>query len=115
MTPSADRLPGALRTAAIQRFDADGFLAEPELWAPSVAEDVARLEGVVELTPKHWEVIRLVRDRYHATGALPVMRLICRAAGLDPANAHRLFPGCRSLWRIAGLPNPGEEALAYMH
>jgi hypothetical protein len=26
-----------------------------------------------------------------------------------------LFSDCRSLWRIAGLPNPGEEAKAYMN
>jgi tRNA 2-thiouridine synthesizing protein E len=43
------------------------------------------------------------------------MRLVCRAAGLDPSQAHRLFSSCRSLWRIAGLPNPGEEAKAYMN
>jgi tRNA 2-thiouridine synthesizing protein E len=26
----------------------------------------------------------------------------------------RLFGGCREAWRIAGLPNPGEEAKSYM-
>ena len=35
--------------------------------------------------------------------------------GLDPRQAHHLFSSCRSLWRIAGLPNPGEEAKAYMN
>jgi hypothetical protein len=42
------------------------------------------------------------------------MRLVCRAAGLDRHKAHKLFSGCRSLWRVAGLPNPGEEAKSYM-
>jgi len=27
---------------------------------------------------------------------------------------QHLFGGCRSAWRLAGLPNPGEEALSYM-
>jgi tRNA 2-thiouridine synthesizing protein E len=115
MNPCADRLPAAVRAPAPERFDADGFLDQPERWTPALSEYIARLEGIDQLTARHWEVIDLVRDRYHATGALPVMRLICRAAGLDPAQANRLFRGCRSLWRIAGLPNPGEEALAYMH
>jgi hypothetical protein len=42
------------------------------------------------------------------------MRLICRAAGLDRHKAHKLFGSCRNLWRVAGLPNPGEEAKSYM-
>ncbi|HYB49553.1 MAG TPA: TusE/DsrC/DsvC family sulfur relay protein [Burkholderiaceae bacterium] len=96
-------------------FDEDGFLLQTENWSPALAQELAREAGVSELTAKHWEVIDYVRDRYFAIGALPVMRLVCRAAGLDPKNAHRLFSSCRSLWRIAGLPNPGEEAKAYMN
>lgn len=95
-------------------FDEDGFLAEAANWTPSLAEELAREAGIEELTAKHWEVIEHVRRRYFAIGALPVMRLVCRAAGVEPGQAHRLFSGCRSLWRIAGLPNPGEEAKAYM-
>jgi tRNA 2-thiouridine synthesizing protein E len=26
----------------------------------------------------------------------------------------QLFGGCLSLWRVAGLPDPGEEARAYL-
>ena len=95
--------------------DDDGFLAASEPWTPSLAEGVARQEGVDALTAKHWEVIHLVRERYYAIGALPVMRLVCRAVGLDPGKAHQLFASCTSLWRIAGLPNPGEEAKSYMN
>lgn len=96
-------------------FDRDGFLAASGDWTPGLARHLARQAGMDELTTRHWEVIRIVRERYFAIGALPVMRLICRAAGLDPGSAHRLFSSCRSLWRIAGLPNPGEEAMAYMN
>jgi TusE/DsrC/DsvC family sulfur relay protein len=95
-------------------FDEDGFLEEPANWTPELAEELAREAGIGELTSKHWEVIELVRGRFFAIGALPVMRLVCRRAGVDPGQAHRLFSGCKSLWRIAGLPNPGEEAKAYM-
>jgi TusE/DsrC/DsvC family sulfur relay protein len=95
-------------------FDEDGFLEEPTNWTPGLAQELAREAGIGELSSKHWEVIELVRGRFFAIGALPVMRLVCRKAGVDPSQAHRLFSGCRSLWRIAGLPNPGEEAKAYM-
>jgi tRNA 2-thiouridine synthesizing protein E len=96
-------------------FDADGFLVGTLDWSPAMAEVVARDEGIDRLGATHWKVIHLVRDRYFSLGALPVMRLVCRAAGLDPRQAHHLFSSCRSLWRIAGLPNPGEEAKAYMN
>lgn len=103
--------------AAIARpdFDADGFLVGTLAWSPAMAEALAQEDGIDSLGEKHWKIIHLVRERYFSLGALPVMRLVCRAAGLDPRQAHRLFSSCRSLWRIAGLPNPGEEAKAYMN
>ena len=96
-------------------LDADGFLLEPGNWTPAMAAILAGQAGIEELSAKHWEVIHFVRDRFFAMGALPVMRLVCRAAGLDPKTAHHLFSSCRSLWQISGLPNPGEEAKSYMN
>ena len=107
--------PLARAVVAQPAFDADGFLVEPASWTPALAEVLAREDGIDALGPTHWKVIHLVRERYFALGALPVMRLVCRAAGLDPREAHHLFSSCRGLWRIAGLPDPGEEAKAYMH
>jgi tRNA 2-thiouridine synthesizing protein E len=96
-------------------FDEHGYLVDPSRWSRAVAESLAREAGIERLGPAHWRVIEHVRRKYFTLGALPVMRLVCRAAGIDPGAAHTLFSGCTSLWRIAGLPNPGEEALAYMH
>ena len=95
-------------------FDPDGFLTDSDSWSPELAADIAREAGIGDLTPKHWEVITHVRKQFFNHGSLPVMRLICRAAGLDRHKAHKLFSGCKEMWRVAGLPNPGEEAKAYM-
>lgn len=115
MIPAASAARQQHGAIARPAFDTDGFLCEPESWTPALAEALAREAGIAELTAKHWEVIEFVRRRYFALGALPVMRLVCKAAGLDPTKAHDLFSSCRSLWRIAGLPDPGEEAKAYMN
>lgn len=115
MIPEANVTPNTRQSLPPPWFDGDGFLAEGGHWTPSLAERIARQAGVSELTAKHWEVIHLVRERYYTIGALPVMRLVCRAVGLDPHMAHKLFASCTSLWRIAGLPNPGEEAKSYMN
>ncbi len=105
--------PRGLADAAL--FDADGFLLDSAHWSAAMAASLARQAGIAELTAKHWNVIHFVRDRYFALGALPVTRLVCRAAGLDATAAHQLFSSCRSLWQISGLPNPGEEAKSYMN
>jgi len=115
MIPQAGNVHDPRGSVPPSLFDGDGFLAEPGNWTPTLADHLGRLEGISELTAKHWEIIHHVRERYLSTGALPVMRLVCRAVGLDPNNAHKLFRSCRSLWVIAGLPNPGEEAKSYMN
>lgn len=114
MIPQTDVTRAAPAIVLSASFDIDGFLAESCNWTADLAEELARLEGIAELTAKHWEVIGIVRDGYFSVGALPVMRLVCRAAGLERNRAHELFSSCKSLWRIAGLPNPGEEAKSYM-
>jgi TusE/DsrC/DsvC family sulfur relay protein len=95
-------------------FDIDGFLVQPDHWNYEIAQRIADAEGMDLLTPKQWEIINYVRGRFFLNGSLPVMRVVCRAAGLDRQKAHKLFGSCRCLWRVAGLPNPGEEAKAYM-
>jgi len=115
MIAQASTAQDARRGVSATRFDDDGFLVEPDNWTRGLAEQLARQAGMGELGAKHWQVIDLVRERYFSIGALPVMRLVCRAVGLDPHDAHRLFSSCRSLWCIAGLPNPGEEAKSYMN
>lgn len=110
---SSTARPVAPNTAPIE-FDDGGFLVHPSAWSPALAEQLARLEGMSGLDATHRQIIDLVRERYFRLGALPVMRLVCRAVQVEPHAAHRLFRDCRSLWRIAGLPDPGEEARAYM-
>ncbi|WP_428608550.1 TusE/DsrC/DsvC family sulfur relay protein [Sedimenticola sp.] len=95
-------------------FDEDGFLCDAETWNDRVAETLAELEGVAPLQNAHWRVIRFVRDRYLRLGAIPPMRRICRSSELSKDEVKGLFGGCLQVWRIAGLPNPGEEAKSYL-
>ncbi len=108
-------LPGPARRAPGIHFDDQGFLLDSSQWSRETARDLAHREGLDELTLRHWALINHMRDRYLGSDALPNMRLVCRATGLDRKEVAHLFGGCRSIWRIAGLPNPGTEALAYMH
>lgn len=95
-------------------FDQDGFILDPACWDESLASNLALDEGIVQLDPAHWAVIQALRQYFFATEGVPVMRNICRDAGLEDHCVSELFIDPRRAWRIAGLPNPGEEAKAYI-
>lgn len=97
------------------RFDEHGFLLDTESWTEASGQIIADMDGVGPLGNSHWSVIHYVRDRFLRIGAIPSMRRICRASALSRHDMKQLFGGCRQVWRIAGLPNPGEEARSYMN
>jgi tRNA 2-thiouridine synthesizing protein E len=95
-------------------FDPDGFLNDPSAWNDELAARIAEHDGLAPLTDRHWRVIHHIRDRFRRIGGVPAIRQVCRATGLHKSEIHRLFGSCLSIWRVAGLPNPGEEAKAYL-
>ncbi len=95
-------------------FDEDGFLVNTQAWTPEVSQQIAELDDIAPLTPAHWSIISFLRDYHLRFGALPPLRTVCRASGVSRETVKTLFGSCREVWRVAGLPNPGEEAKAYM-
>lgn len=95
-------------------LDADGFVIDPQLWSPGMSRAIARRDNM-RLTPEHWWIIHSMREHHLASGAIPPASHICRSQGLDRHAVRRLFGSCREAWRVAGLPNPGTEALTYMN
>ncbi len=95
-------------------YDEEGFLINPYEWDEELALQLATEEGIEALNGAHWQLIRFVRERYLLTGGMLPIRLICRQLGTERDAVPGLFGGCVKLWRIAGLPDPGEEARAYM-
>jgi len=96
-------------------FDEDGLLLKyPEQWNEAVAEEIARRDGIGPLTEEHWQVIRALRKHYAKFGVAPAMSHICHNQGKDKYWVHSLFHSCLGAWRVAGLPDPGEEAKTYL-
>jgi tRNA 2-thiouridine synthesizing protein E len=115
LNPAVARV-GAVKAYSIQaaRFDEDGFLLDPLQWDEDLAQDIAQADHIGGLTESHFRIIRYLREHYLQNQTLPVMRHVCRSLGLEAHSVHQLFGSCREAWRVAGLPNPGEEAKAYM-
>ncbi len=104
----------ALDYQVYENLDEEGFLIDAKDWEHSFTERRA-FEANIILTEKHWSLIELIRDKYLRLGALPPMRTVCKSVGLDKNKLKVQFGSCLNLWKLAGLPNPGEEAKAYMN
>lgn len=98
----------------LPELNENGLLRDPNAWTESAARKLAVSEGLGELTTDHWLIIHSLRDHYARFKAVPAMKLVCRTHGRDLHWLHELFPTCLSAWRIAGLPDPGEEAKSYL-
>ena len=95
-------------------FDAMGFLVDVGAWNEALALSIAEQDGVGPLTVAHWKVIHHLRHSWLDCHTIPAVSHTCHLAGLGPQCLEELFHGPREAWRVAGLPDPGEEARAYM-
>lgn len=95
-------------------FDEEGYLVDPADWNDSVAEALARKEGIA-LTDAHWAVLRFMRqyyDEHHiAPDARHVMRHLAEYRGPGQADRNdlfRLFPYgyVKQACKIAGMRRP---------
>lgn len=98
----------------LPELDEDGLLRDPESWNETVAQAIAAREGLGVLTDAHWKIIHSLRAHYARFHVAPAMLQICNMHGQDKFWVHDLFQTCLNAWRVAGLPNPGEEAKTYL-
>ena len=114
MRPAANLPQSGESRLANPLFDENGFLTDNEVWNRELALQLAKEEGIYPLTMKHWRSINYARERFLRFEQPPLLRRMCRDTGLDRFEVKALFGSCRAMWRIAGLPNPGDEARSYM-
>ena len=95
-------------------LDENGLLLDANDWSEQVALVIASKIGIERLSPDHWKVIFALRKHYNTFGVAPAMYNICRTNGQKSDWVHNLFNTCLDAWRVAGLPDPGEEAKSYL-
>jgi dissimilatory sulfite reductase related protein len=71
-------------------------------------DEIARENGIDELTERHLLVIRYLRERYAATGETPTVRAIGKESGVTIKELYQLFPKApgKLAALIAGVPKP---------
>lgn len=95
-------------------FDSDGFLIDSSSWSEGLADRIARNDGLGELTETQIGLLHALRREYSKHGAVTALSHVCHLTGQNANCMQYLFPNPREVWRVAGLPNPGEEAKAYL-
>lgn len=89
-------------------LDAEGFFAQPGQWSEAMVPELARREGIEELTDDHWKVIRFMRSEFETKGSGPSVRVLGKTSGVSIKELYQLFPGgpAKTAAKIAGIPKP---------
>lgn len=82
----------------------EGYLADPTQWTEEIAKEIAKEENI-ELTEKHFEVIKFIRE--NAEAGLTI-RKIGKSGIVDIKGFYGLFPGgpLKISSKIAGIKKP---------
>ena len=85
----------------------EGFFTDPSRWREDMAPQIAGAEGI-ELTDRHWQVIKFMRHEYETKGTGPTVRVLGKTSGVSIKELYQLFPKgpAKTAAKIAGIPKP---------
>jgi tRNA 2-thiouridine synthesizing protein E len=89
-------------------LDSDGHIKNLNDWSKEFAIEMAKIEGIDELTDKHWLVIVFMRKVFEEKGEAPTIRKLNKESGVNTKELYQLFPKgpAKKASKIAGLPKP---------
>lgn len=93
-------------------LDDEGFLNDPNDWDSMMALKLARMNGFDKLDIQQWAIIFALRKYYFSQNALTIRHGVHNISYIRNTSVDKVFDHhVIEAWRIAGLPNPGEDAL----
>jgi TusE/DsrC/DsvC family sulfur relay protein len=86
----------------------EGFFVDPNQWTRDIAVELAKADGIDELTAQHWQVLDFMRKEYFEKGTGPTVRVLGKTSGVSVKDLYALFPKgpAKMAARIAGIPKP---------
>ena len=86
----------------------EGFFEDPDQWTRAMAPEIARREGIDELSDRHWRVLEFMRDEYQTKGTGPTVRVLGKASGVTIKELYQLVPKgpAKVAAKVAGIPKP---------
>jgi tRNA 2-thiouridine synthesizing protein E len=88
------------------QLDDDGYLTDSSQWNEDIAKALAKEDGI-ELTDKHMEVLKYLRDVFNKGEALTI-RKVGKSGIVNIKEFYKLFPKgpLKLSSKFAGLPKP---------
>jgi len=88
-------------------IDDEGFMTVYGEWSEEIGAALASNIGI-DLTERHWDVIRFLRDDFRAEGETATVRRVSAVGGVGPKELFGLFPKkpAKKMAYVAGLPKP---------
>jgi TusE/DsrC/DsvC family sulfur relay protein len=90
-------------------LDDDGYLLNVEDWDEKTARILAEREGIVALTQDQMDILKFLREYYGKFNFFPIVRHVCKNVHQPKDCMTDKFLNPVQAWKIAGLPNPGDE------
>ena len=86
----------------------EGFMTNPGEWTKEIAVELAKEEGIAELTPAHWKIVEFCRQDATSSGKAPTLRRITNGTGISTKEMFSLFPKgpAKKVAKISGLGKP---------
>ncbi len=94
-------------------IDDDGFLVKLEDWTEQVARVLAAREGIADLPEDRLDILKFMREYYRKHHFFPIVRYVCKNVHQPNNCVTEQFIDPVTAWKIAGLPNPGEEVILF--
>lgn len=85
----------------------EGYFTNSAQWTKDVAIEMAKTEGIAELSDKHLKVLEFLRST-HASGVPLTIRKVGNSGICDIKEFYALFPGAplKKSSKLAGIPKP---------
>ena len=89
-------------------FDEENFMTDHTQWNEEIAREIAKEEGIDELTERHFIVLKFMRQEFEEKGTGPSLRKLKNESGVQTKELYKLFPKgpAKKAARIAGITKP---------
>ena len=98
-------------------IDEEGYLRNFQDWNEKVACALAEKEGILAecpLTEERMNILRFLREYFQKFNSFPIVQAVCKNVHQSRSCMREEFLDPIQAWKIAGLPRPTTEVLAYI-
>lgn len=94
--------------------DEDGYLENIDDWNDVVASALSEQEGMGPVTFDQLDILMFMRQYYQKHGFFPIVNAVCKNVHQPDECVSEEFMDPVTAWKIAGLPKPDDEVIAYL-